>query len=1395
MALKYHWNDDELAPKYADALSLTLFDDARSAVRAFVKSPAIDQAAAEAFGPGVSGAAVAAAVHAFDRDGWPKLVLLGASELHGARGAYDQASNTIYLSRDYLAAERGSPEAVKAVLIEEIGHAIDARVHSVDAPGDEGEIFARFVTGHAPSAAELAALHAQNDQGAIVQDGVAHSVEFAAPVVGSVTLDGSLSADWTASDRIDKSLGAPGYEIYGKTSGDSFVFALKAPVPINANTTAWLNTDQNSATGFQVFGFAGGAEYNVNFDAAGTPYLYSGGAGQTPVPGASISFGYSADHAVVEFAVAKSAIGATGGAIDTLWDVNDSTFLPTNYSAAQYEVLDTSNLPARTDFSHRVGIVYSETSAQAYFSPMAYSQLIMSAQNQAAMAGVRYDVLSESDLTNIAKLANYDALVFPDFSHVDASRAGAIESTLKLASAYYHVGLIASGEFMTYDAANAALPGDPYAHMKSLLDLQIVGSGFPADVAVKAGDITHPVMQDYAAGAPIHNYSGVGWLAFAPVTTEGTSVLATQTVGGNTFDAIVATNTGGRNVHFSTNGVMADDNLLSHAIDYVVNGAGVTAGLQLSRGTAIVASRTDMDQAMETSDVSPASGPGIYDKLLPILQDWKSAYDFVGSYYVDIGNNPAQGQATDWAKSGAYYKQLLALGNELGSHSLSHPENTNLLTAAQIQAEFQGSKQLIEQHMSQVLGQPFTVDGVAVPGAPETLPTALSIGQYYSYMSGGYAGVGAGYPGAIGYLDPTLAGLDKVYIAPNVTFDFTNVEFKGLTAAQASAQWQSEWSSLTSHADVPVVVWPWHDYGAAAWSTNLPTASPYATAMYTDFIATAYNAGAEFVTLNDLASRINSLHHSGITTSVSGSVITASVDSPDAGKFALDLDHLGTQRIASVDGWYAYDRDSVFLPHNGGSFTINLGAAAADVTHITSLPMRAELLSLSGNGTDLSFSVFGEGRVLIDLADPAGRAPLVTGASIVSLTGDKLLLDVGAIGRHDVAVALVAPNHAPTITSNGGGDAAAIALAENTTALTSVVATDPDAGQTLAYSIAGGADAARFGIDAKTGLLSFLAAPNFEAPADADHNNSYIVQVRVADSGTPGLSDLQTITAAVTNVNDAPTIASNGAGAAAAIAIPENTTAVTTVHATDEDAGQTPAYAIAGGADAALFGINAQTGALRFLNAPDFETPRDQGANNVYDVIVGARDGAGASDTQALAVAVTNVAGRTLNGNSSFNRLTGAGEEDTLNGLGGSDLLSGQGGNDVLNGGAGADMLDGGAGRDTLIGGTGNDTLTGGADSDRFVFNALNEGQDRITDFATGTNGDVLDIRGVLAGYHAGTSNIGNFVHLSGTNDTTVRVNADGVGWDFTALVTLQGVHSSPTLLADLVAHGELLLG
>jgi cadherin domain-containing protein len=105
-------------------------------------------------------------------------------------------------------------------------------------------------------------------------------------------------------------------------------------------------------------------------------------------------------------------------------------------------------------------------------------------------------------------------------------------------------------------------------------------------------------------------------------------------------------------------------------------------------------------------------------------------------------------------------------------------------------------------------------------------------------------------------------------------------------------------------------------------------------------------------------------------------------------------------------------------------------------------------------------------------------------------------------------------NNPPVITSDGGGATAANSVPENQTAVTDVDATDPD-GDPLTYSISGGADAARFTINASSGVLTFVSPPDFENPTDVGANNVYNVVIRASD-GT--LFDEQAIAVTVTDV-------------------------------------------------------------------------------------------------------------------------------------------------------------------------------------------------------------------------------------------------------------------------------------
>jgi peptidoglycan/xylan/chitin deacetylase (PgdA/CDA1 family) len=801
---------------------------------------------------------------------------------------------------------------------------------------------------------------------------------------GNITLDGSLT-DWSAVYRLDTtpSQQVAGYRVFGKNTADGYVLAINSTQEaIGASTTIWLNTDRNRATGYQVFGSTVGAEYNINIAADGMPYLYSGAAGQTLV--GQLDFARSSDSKTLEVAIPKASMITGNAGIDAYIDVNDRVFLPGDYANNSLSISST-DLPTRTNPTQRIAIVYSETSANNFFDKKAYDQLFTSAQSQAIAAGVPFDLLTESDLKDLTKLVNYDALVIPSFVNVNRANLGAIETSLTQAITKYGIGIITSGDFMTNDETGGVLAGDPYSRMKSLLGVQRIGGGGVQNAVVTAKDVNNNILTpEYTTGEQLLNYDrGIAFAAYSPVDTSGT-ILAEQTVNGANYNAIIATKTGGQNVHFADRSIFADSNIVSQAIDAIVYSDRARVSLDITRNSSLFISRDDVDRSKYSQEA-----PIVESKLTDVLTNWKAKYGFVGTNFINIGNDPSIVQSTDWNVMRPIYQRWLALGDEIATHSYTHPESPSSLTPAQVEFEFNQSKNIIAQQ----LGIP--VNGAATPGNPDSLALDQQLDNYFQY----YTGVGTAYNTAAGFLDPTATA---VYFAPNISFDYNAIGFLKLTNDQTAALWNSEYNQLTSHAHKPMIQFAWHDYGATG------TDPAYNPAIYENFIATAAADGTEFVNFDDAQNRLRTFQKSAVTINQVGDAITAQV-TPDpsttgVGTFSLDIQ--SNKQIQNVGNYYAFDNNSVFLTKTGGNFTIALGTAADNVTHIVSLAQRAELLSVAGDGQNLAYTFNGEGKISIDLNLPSGQSLTATGADSYALVGNRLDMTFDRSGSHSAKVTI-----------------------------------------------------------------------------------------------------------------------------------------------------------------------------------------------------------------------------------------------------------------------------------------------------------------------------------------------------------------------------------------------------
>lgn len=307
--------------------------------------------------------------------------------------------------------------------------------------------------------------------------------------------------------------------------------------------------------------------------------------------------------------------------------------------------------------------------------------------------------------------------------------------------------------------------------------------------------------------------------------------------------------------------------------------------------------------------------------------------------------------------------------------------------------------------------------------------------------------------------------------------------------------------------------------------------------------------------------------------------------------------------------------DAVTITSNGGGSlaSVNVNENTTAVTTVTVAPVSGEThtFSIDGGTDGAYFSVNSSTGVLTFISAPDYENPSDSGADnsyevIVKASNgtnsDSQMITVNVKDLDDTP---------PAFTS-----AASVSVAENTTEVVTVTVTDPDS-PSASFSITGGSDSAKFSINSSTGELVFINAPDYENPGDADTNNVYIVQVSASD-GTNAAN--QVITVTVTNQLNENAPAFTGG---TSFTVPENQTSVGTASATDAD-GDTLAFSITGGADAAKFSIGAATGIISFITAPDYENPTDAGGDNNYSVTVTVSDGTYTAST-TFTVTVSNL--------------------------------------------------------------------------------------------------------------------------------------------------------------------------
>ena len=169
-----------------------------------------------------------------------------------------------------------------------------------------------------------------------------------------------------------------------------------------------------------------------------------------------------------------------------------------------------------------------------------------------------------------------------------------------------------------------------------------------------------------------------------------------------------------------------------------------------------------------------------------------------------------------------------------------------------------------------------------------------------------------------------------------------------------------------------------------------------------------------------------------------------------------------------------------------------------------------------------------------------------------------------------VTITVTGENDPPKVTGHSSID-----YAENGTADVATYTADDPEHVSITWDLLGD-DNSLFSIST-LGVLTFKTAPDFEARADADHDNEYLVTVQASDGDN--IVTLA-VTVTVTDENEPPAFAAEtdartiaeGTEAGVDIGMP--------VSATDPDTGETLTYSLVG-TDAASFGIVTTSGQLQ----------------------------------------------------------------------------------------------------------------------------------------------------------------------------------------------------------------------
>ena len=215
-------------------------------------------------------------------------------------------------------------------------------------------------------------------------------------------------------------------------------------------------------------------------------------------------------------------------------------------------------------------------------------------------------------------------------------------------------------------------------------------------------------------------------------------------------------------------------------------------------------------------------------------------------------------------------------------------------------------------------------------------------------------------------------------------------------------------------------------------------------------------------------------------------IVVTDVDTGDTVTATLTLSNTATGALTATSG-------------NGETYTPATGVwtVTGDAATVNAALAAVAFIPAANNETDTT--------VTTHVQDAAGTGP----------ADGTITLDVTSTNDAPTDIALSGNTVAENTDTSGGHVVGVLS------------GTDMDSNvafSTLTFTIAGGADAARFSVDGSGSLVLTDGILDYEIPTDANADGVYEVTIRATDGGTPGLTYDEAFAITVTNVNEYPDV-------------------------------------------------------------------------------------------------------------------------------------------------------------------------------------------------------------------------------------------------------------------------------